>query len=118
MGKKMITKILIAIAVLGLVAFVMRGRSDIDSPKAHALVEAGAQLVDVRSPAEFAGGHIEGAVNIPVGELSARMGELGNKSTPIVVYCRSGMRAGSAQKQLQAAGFEQVHNLGSMSAWK
>lgn len=78
----------------------------------------GALLVDVRSPQEFAAGHIEGARNIPIDTLSARLGELGPPaSTTVVVYCQSGGRSTQAARTLRDAGFTSVHNLGPMSAW-
>jgi len=62
-------------------------------------------LLDVRSPAEFAEGHAEGAINIPVGELSFRLREL-NGSAPIAVYCRSGARSAAAARLLRLGGFK------------
>jgi len=78
----------------------------------------GGLLLDVRSPSEFNSGHLEGALNIPVGELQSRLKELGSTDRSIVVYCASGMRSRSAQKLLQDNGFSQVHDLGSMGNWK
>ncbi|MBZ4413214.1 rhodanese-like domain-containing protein [Myxococcus faecalis] len=86
--------------------------------EARRRVEAGATLVDVRSPEEFADGHLPGAVNIPVGELARRLGELGPPTTPVVVYCRSGARSGRAERLLKEQGFQDVFNLGPMSAWR
>jgi rhodanese-related sulfurtransferase len=82
-----------------------------------ALVAAGAVLLDVRTAAEFASGHVEGAKNIPVHELEARMAELGPASTPVVVYCRSGARSARAAAMLKARGFSTVKDIGPMSAW-
>jgi phage shock protein E len=91
--------------------------SDTPGVEARKLVGAGAQLIDVRSPSEFADGHIEGAVNIPVAELESRLGEVAAKETPIVVYCRSGHRSRRAADVLKAHGWKDVHNLGPKSAW-
>lgn len=85
--------------------------------KARALVKSGARLVDVRSPGEHAAGHIEGSINVPVQELASRLGELGDKSKPVVVYCASGMRSASAASLLRRAGFAEVHDLGGMARW-
>lgn len=84
---------------------------------ARALVNAGARLVDVRTPEEFARGHIEGAVNIPVSDIEARLGELGDKQGPIVLYCRSGARSARVKSLLESKGFTSVVNLGAMSSW-
>ena len=99
-----------AVRVLGL-------GSTISAEQARTLVEGGARLVDVRSPAEFDEGHIEGAVNIPVDALGERKDELEPREQPVVVYCRSGARSHRAKQQLEAAGFTQVHNLGAMAKW-
>lgn len=90
----------------------------IASDEARALVSKGAKLVDVRSPEEFAEGHIEGAVNLPVDEVSTRADELGEKHEPVILYCMSGRRAHRAAEALRAAGFTKVHELGAMSNWQ
>lgn len=71
----------------------------------------------MRTPAEFAAGHIDGALNIPVQELERRMKELEPRDEPIVVYCRSGNRSRSASHVLKSAGFTAVHDLGAISRW-
>lgn len=83
--------------------------------EARQLVEEGAYLLDVRSPGEYSGGHLQGSLNIPVQKLAERADEL-DTSRSVVVYCRSGMRSQSAASMLQAKGFE-VYDLGRMSAW-
>lgn len=96
---------------------------DRDSALAHRLVEQeGAILLDVRSPEEFADGHIEGAINIPHTEVEGRMAEIvaqtgEDGSRPIVVYCRSGRRSGLAKEVLVQHGLLRVTNLGGMTAW-
>lgn len=89
---------------------------NVSRAEAHHLVENGALLLDVRSPEEFQSGHLEGAVNIPVQDLEARMGEVGSKERPVVVYCHSGMRSGRAAQMLQRAGYA-VRDLGPMGHW-
>ena len=73
-----------------------------------------ALIVDVRTRGEFKGDHYPGAVNIPVAELANRMGELGAKNRPIIVYCRSGRRSGRAKRMLKKAGFRRVYNGGGL----
>jgi rhodanese-related sulfurtransferase len=85
--------------------------------KAKELVAGGAALIDVRSPAEYAAGHLAGARNIPVQEIRARAAEVGPKQTPVVGYCASGSRSAAAAMLLRSAGFAKVVNLGPMSAW-
>ncbi len=89
----------------------------IDGSRARILVSEGARLIDVRSRAEFAAGHIDQAVNIPVSELEARLAELGPKTGTIVLYCLSGARSARVSGRLQALGYTDVYDLGPMSAW-
>lgn len=84
---------------------------------ARTLVKDGALLVDVRTPDEYSAGHIEGAVNIPVGAVEARLNEFGDKQGSIVLYCRSGARSAKAKALLESKGFTRVVNLGAMSSW-
>ncbi|WP_228531016.1 MULTISPECIES: rhodanese-like domain-containing protein [Myxococcaceae] len=87
------------------------------SQKARAMVEAGAALIDVRTPEEFREGHVPGARNIPVQELARRLAEVGPPGTPVVVYCRAGARAASAAELLQRAGYPEVLNLVHAGNW-
>ncbi|QQE81087.1 rhodanese-like domain-containing protein [Alicyclobacillus sp. SO9] len=75
------------------------------------------QIIDVREPGEFAGGHIPGAKLIPLGQIMQRTKEIDtNKET--VVVCRSGSRSAMACQFLQQSGFKNVHNLmGGMMSW-
>jgi len=77
-------------------------------------------ILDVRSDGEFADGHIPGAIHIPHGDLSERMGELPiQHDGELVVYCKSGLRAGWAEKTLSDAGYTNVRDLkGQWKAWK
>jgi rhodanese-related sulfurtransferase len=76
------------------------------------LLQEGAQMVDVRSPGEFASGHAAGSVNIPLPEINARAGELDPKRW-VIVCCASGTRSALAGRQLRRRGFERVLNAGS-----
>lgn len=114
----------VAIALIALiVGFFLFGRAkpDVDGQAARSLVaDEGATLVDVRSPSEFDGGHLPGAINIPVGELGQRLDELQStkdEGRPIIVYCQSGMRSANAKKELERNGFERVHDLGGRHRW-
>ena len=77
-----------------------------------ALMEEGAIIIDVRSPGEFAGGHIEGSVNIPLDRLENNLGKLKDKQQHIITCCASGMRSGSAKSLLKSKGYENVYNGG------
>jgi rhodanese-related sulfurtransferase len=106
----------IALGAAVLVWIVISRLGKVSPAEAHRLVGEGALLVDVRSPGEFAGGHLAGAINVPVDAISARAEELVKKGKPIVVYCASGMRSGSAASTLKRAGAK-VFDLGAMSRW-
>jgi phage shock protein E len=104
--------------VLLVVGYLLYKRTgDLSVADAQQMVKDGALLVDVRTAEEFQGGHIEGAVNIPLQEVGSRTSEFGPKDGDIVLYCRSGNRSGQAATTLKAAGFSSVHNLGAMSRW-
>ena len=77
-------------------------------------------LVDVRTAAEFASGHMRDAKNIPLADFASRIGELDKaKGKNIVVVCQTGARADKAIKLLQDAGFGDVVGLdGGMAAWQ
>jgi rhodanese-related sulfurtransferase len=89
----------------------------VDGATAKALVDAGAKVVDVRTPEEFASGHVPGAVNIPYEEIAKRLAEVGPKDAPVVLYCRSGRRSGIAAEELTKAGYTKVFDLQAATAW-
>jgi phage shock protein E len=75
-------------------------------------------IIDVRTKEEYAEGHAEGAVNVPLGDIMA--GSLGAlegvaRETPLQLYCRSGARSESARGLLQSMGFTSVVNLGGLA---
>ena len=77
-------------------------------------------IFDVRTPEEFAEGHIPGAINIPHMDVASRAGEFSvYQDREVVVYCGSGRRAAMAEADLAAAGFTNVRDLeGHMKVWK
>lgn len=66
----------------------------------------GALIVDVRSPGEFSGGAVPGAVNYPVQTLSTKISKIKKTGKPVIAYCASGMRSAAATAQLKASGIE------------
>ncbi|MEC7519760.1 MAG: rhodanese-like domain-containing protein [Myxococcota bacterium] len=87
----------------------------VSGEQAMRLVISGALLVDVSPHMEYAGRHLEGAINIPITELQDRLHEL-PRDRPIVVYSRDGEDAPQADLVLRAAGFD-VHVLGAFDRW-
>jgi hydroxyacylglutathione hydrolase len=74
-------------------------------------------VLDVRTPQEFAAGHVPGAVNVPHDELPSRLAEV-PRDKDVVLYCRSGRRSALAADVLAANGYTRVSHLeGDMNAW-
>ena len=85
---------------------------DIDIP---ALIKNDVLVIDTRTAGEFAGGHIEGAINIPydiIGNVIEKFET--DPSKAIIVYCHSGARSAAAKKYLEHAGYTNVVNGGSL----
>lgn len=82
------------------------------------LVKEGAIILDVRSKGEYAGGHIKGSINIPVDQLSSKIGQLPDKNKVVITCCASGMRSSTAKGILESNGFTKVHNGGGWSSLK
>jgi phage shock protein E len=79
------------------------------------LVKSGAKIIDVRTKREYAAGHIEGSVNIPLNELMEGVKKL-NKNTVLITCCASGARSASAKVTLGSAGFTKVYNGGGWTS--
>jgi phage shock protein E len=77
-------------------------------------------ILDVRTAEEFAEGHIEGTINISHKQLNANLNKIiALKDQTVVVHCKSGRRALSAENDLRAAGFSDLRHLdGDMDAWQ
>ncbi|MBR4775375.1 MAG: rhodanese-like domain-containing protein [Bacteroidales bacterium] len=77
------------------------------------------QLVDVRTPEEFAAGHLEGAINIDwkADDFMQKAESLLSKDRPVLLYCRSGRRSADAGASLDAASFKAYNMLGGILAW-
>ena len=73
----------------------------------------GGQLIDVRSPIEFNGGALDGAVNIPISSVQTSVDAIDN-SKPVLLYCRTGARSEMVKQYLEQLGFNQVHNIGGL----
>jgi len=74
-----------------------------------------ATIVDVRSEGEFAGGHVEGSINIPLDTVPNRIEDFKNMSKPLIMCCLSGGRSGQAVGFLQQNGVEEIYNGGGWS---
>ena len=75
-------------------------------------------ILDVRTPEEFAAGHIPGAINIPNEEIgTAQIPELPDQDQLILVYCRSGNRSKQASEKLAALGYTNIVEFGGINSW-
>ncbi|MFN6934607.1 MAG: rhodanese-like domain-containing protein [Tsuneonella sp.] len=99
-------------------ATVAEGVATIDAIHLAALVDSGkAVLVDVRSPEEFAAGHIAGAINMPLERFDpSAVPHVANKQT--VLYCRSGKRSFAAAEMLDETAGSAIHLSGGILAWQ
>lgn len=111
---------LLVILMLWLISPAMAVNGDPELAKqAWPMIENGALLIDVRTQEEFDAGHIEGAINIPYQETNALMNAIGtDKQRPVVVYCRSGKRAGRAKAALDENGYTNIFNATGYEALK
>lgn len=81
------------------------------------LMKKGAIIIDVRTKAEYQGGHINGAINIPLNNLSNHYSKI-DKSKPVITCCASGIRSAQAKAILESNGFNMVFNGGGWSGLK
>lgn len=87
------------------------GAENLDQGVLKAQSTPGAVLLDVRTEAEYAQGHVPGSVNLPLDQLGAISY---SKDTPLFVYCRSGARSGRGVEYLKRAGYEKAVNIGGI----
>lgn len=90
----------------------LAGGTSVDYGK---LIAEGAVVIDVRTSAEFAGGHFSKSINIPLDKLESGIKKIKNKG-PVIVCCASGMRSGSAKSILERNGFTEVYNAGGWTS--
>jgi len=79
-----------------------------DTEAIETAIKNGATIIDVRSPGEFSGGSVKGAVNIPHNELEKNKGKIEKLKQPFVLCCASGMRSAAASRQLKNMGYADV----------
>ena len=107
MKRLMILQVVVALFLVGC------DSSPKDKPVEQQQIPANAVVIDVRTAEEFARGHVEGAVHIPVASIQRVIDQkVPDKSAPVYVYCDSGRRAGMAHEVLASKGYK-AYNLGS-----
>ena len=129
MYKRMIIRRFLTASAALLFLFVLSGCSNkeseavymnINAEKAKEMMESMEEFVilDARSEAEFAEGHIPGAIVIPHDEISEKAEEeILDKDIPIFVYCRSGRRSKIAAKELLDLGYSEIYEFGGINDW-
>jgi rhodanese-related sulfurtransferase len=94
----------------GLMRALGKWHAPVDLDKAKTLLQQGAQLVDVRSPNEYANESVDGAINLPLEELEHHVSTF--KQSICIVFCNSGTRSHIAAQKLKSHGLENIFNLG------
>jgi len=95
-------------------------RTDVGVNDLKSALDAGAVVVDVRTPQEFSEGHVPGAINVPLDQvdpLDEQLRSLG-AGKPLYLICRSGRRSAEAADKLAVAGFDVRNVTGGTEAWK
>ena len=115
--------IIIAVVVVGVAVFAVVGKRNAADPSVTLQtitsdVSNGAALVDVRTPEEYKAEHAVSSVNVPLQDM--QKGMFGNlkRDQKIYVYCRSGSRSAQSAKLLQQAGYTNVVDIHTLSAWE
>ena len=98
--------------------FNLFSRKDINEGIVQYHKEENAVLLDVRTEEEFSEGHIEGSLNLPIGEIDRAATLIPDKSVPIYVYCRSGNRSTRAAAYLKGSGYASVYDIGGILSYK
>lgn len=103
----------IAAGVL-LLWWTLRNRGGIAEEAARRYLREGALVIDVRSAAEFGGGHVPGAINIPLSDLSAELPrQVADHDKVLLLHCLSGGRSAVGWHHARRLGYSRVFNLGS-----
>ena len=97
--------------------FHLFSRKDINEGVVQYRKEDNAVLLDVRTEEEYAAGHIEGSINLPIGEIDRVATLIPDKSVPIYVYCRSGNRSERAAAYLKGNGYTKVNDIGGILSY-
>jgi phage shock protein E len=105
--------LLLVVLVIAIWIFLRKG-SVLPAAEARNHVLSGAIIVDVRTVEEFAAEHLPNALNMPLNALESRItNEVPDRSTVVLLHCRSGARSRAAEKRLRALGYAAAYNIGS-----
>lgn len=102
------------LAAIVIAFLVFKSAGHISAKDALAYLKQGALVIDVRSPGEFASGHLARAINIPLDQLEAALPQrVPDKAQVLLLHCASGTRSGLAKSKLRGMGYANAFNLGS-----
>ena len=105
---------IVVVAVILLLLVFVRRSGLIGARAAQQLLKAGAKVIDVRTPAEFASGHLPGALNLPLDRIESSLpSRFPDRGQALLLHCASGMRSSAAKGKARALGYEKAFNLGS-----
>ena len=93
-------------------------KEDINSGVDRFRVTEGAFLIDVRTPSEYQTGHIEGSINVPLGDIHYIVEKVPFIEAPLFVYCQSGARSGQATSMIREMGYRDVTNIGGINGYR
>lgn len=117
--KKTLAIILLPLLAMGCAAQQSEVVHKIAATELKTVLKDEVQLVDVRTPSEFAGGHISNALNIDINnaDFDAKIQQL-DKSKPVYIYCQSGKRSSNAARRMESLGFTKIYDLkGGIMSW-
>ncbi|SPE26294.1 conserved exported hypothetical protein [Candidatus Sulfotelmatomonas gaucii] len=107
--------ILLLFAVALLLVVVLRRAGLISARDAREHLRKGALVIDVRTPGEYAAGHLPKAIHLPLDQIETTLPKhVPDKNTVLLLHCQSGMRSGLAKRKLRAKGYTHAFNLGSL----
>ena len=107
------TVVCVILAVF-LVISLLKRSGQISAKEALAYLKNGALVIDVRTAAEFASGHLPNTINLPLDEIESSLPRrVRDKNQVLLLHCQSGMRSSEAARKLKALGYAHAYNLGS-----
>lgn len=89
----------------------------ITAEQAMEMMVGGVVILDVRDPNEFATGHIENAILLPVDEIAGVVDVIADRNATVLIYCRSGRRSSEAARAMVELGFTNVYDFGGILDW-
>jgi len=105
---------ILILAVLLAAIFLLKRSSLISPTEATSHLKRGALVIDVRTAAEFASGHLPDTINLPLGEIETSLPRrVQDKNQVLLLHCQAGGRSAEARKKLIAMGYLSAYNLGS-----